>query len=256
MEVHAPWPKHLPEGRLLDKEHRHLTLAFLGATDYSKIEKALLEFPQPFFKVGFAGKFDQCLFLPLRHPHVVAWHVEWLEKNSELTHFYEMLIKWLQEKGFSPDCRHGFMPHVTLCRSPFKEREWSKKFSPLPLFVQHIHLYESVGQLKYEPVWSYPLLAPFEEIEHMADIAYQVRGESFDQLYHHGALALAFEFPPLLPYLRTKEGLTGLDAVIMELNQLVAEADQEIGTPFKAVSFHSHLEIEDHVMHWRMIIDV
>lgn len=90
----------------------------------------------------------------------------------------------------------------------------------------------------------------------MADIAYQVRGASFDQLYHHGALALAFEFPSLLPYLKPKENLTGLEAVIRELNLLVSAVDQEIGAPFKAVSLHSHLEIENEVMQWRMIIDV
>ncbi len=31
-EVSAPWPKELPQGRVLEEKARHLTLAFLGET--------------------------------------------------------------------------------------------------------------------------------------------------------------------------------------------------------------------------------
>jgi RNA 2',3'-cyclic 3'-phosphodiesterase len=256
MEVKAPWPDTFPYGRLLDENHRHLTLAFLGNTDYPKMQEALPSFPLPPFKVGFAAKFDQCLFFPLRHPHVAAWHVEWLEKNEKLTQYYETVVQWLQEKGFSPDTRHGFLPHVTLARSPFNQRVWQKKFSTLPLIVQDIHLYESVGNLKYVPIWSYPLLSPFEELEHTADIAYRVRGDTYDQIYVHAALALCFNFHPLIPFFQSKEGFTHLEDVIIELNHLVAQADQEIGCPFKAVSFHSHLEKRENILNWEMIVDV
>jgi len=256
MEVKAPWPDALPYGRLLDAHHRHLTLAFLGDTDYPKMQEALLSFPQLPFKVGFVAQFDQCLFLPPKHPRVVAWHVQWLEKSTEIVTFCATLIRWLQAKGFSPDRRHELMPHVTLARAPFNEKIWSKKFSPLPLLVQDIRLYESVGNLNYTSLWSYSLLPPFEEIEHMADIAYIVRGETFDQLFQHAALALAFNFPSLLTYLQIKEGFVHLEDVIIELNHLVARVDQEIGCPFKAVSFHSLLENKDTIMHWEMIVDV
>lgn len=256
MEVKAPWPDNLPYGRLLDETHRHMTLAFLGNVYYPKVQKALPTFPKPTFKVGFAAKFDQCLFLPPKHPHVVAWHVEWMQNSIEILKFQESVIKWLQEKDFATAITPNFLPHVTLARSPFNKKLWRKKFVPLPLIIQDIHLYESLGNLKYKPIWSYSLLAPFEEIEHTADIAYIIRGYSLDHLYYHAALALCFNFIPSLPYLQIKTGFVHLEDVIIELNYLVAHLDQEIGCPFKAVSFHNHLEKKDNFFSWEMIIDV
>jgi RNA 2',3'-cyclic 3'-phosphodiesterase len=257
MEIKAPWPEDLPQARLLDADHRHMTLAFLGAVDFMKLQEELLSFPKPSFKVGFAAKFDQCLFFPPKHPHVVAWHVEWLEKEADIiASYYTTLVDWLKEKGFSPDTRHGFLPHVTIARSPFNEKVWKKKFAPLPVVVQDIHLYESVGNLQYSPLWSYPLLPPYEEIEHTADLAFIVRGPSFDQLYNHAALALCFTFEPMIAFLQKREGFKQLEDVIVALNELVAHADQEIGCPFKAVSYHSTLETRENILQWEMIIDV
>lgn len=256
MQVKAPWPETFPAGRLLDEHHRHLTLAFLGKTELSKIHEALNSFPQPPFKLGFAAKFDQCLFLPPRHPHVVAWHVKVLEERSRLDAYYAVFIHWLQEKGFAPDTRHGFMPHVTLARSPFQQKPWEKAFSPLPAIIQDIHLFESVGNLHYESLWSYPLLPPFEEFEHTADIAYRVYGEGFNQLFQHASLALCFNFPLLLDFLITRDDFKNLDDVIIALNELVHRADSKIGCPFKAVSFHSHLEEKENILKWEMIVDV
>lgn len=258
MEVQAPWPENFPIGRLLDEKHRHLTLAFLGNTEMEKIKEALLSFPQPNFKVGFAAKFDQCLFLPPRHPHVVAWRVAWLDHEADLlSNYCKLLIEWLVEKGLSPDRRHThFLPHVTLARFPFNQRVWKKHFVPLPAMIKDIHLYESKGNLHYEPIWSYPLLAPFEEFEHTADLAYHIRGKNFGELFEHASAALCFHFPPLLSFLEPKKGLDHLEEVIMELNQLVTCADQAIGCPFKAVSFHSHLEKQENLLTWEMIVDV
>jgi 2'-5' RNA ligase len=257
MEVKSPWPDGFPFGRLLDEQHRHMTLAFLGNVDESKLRQALVSFPKPEFKVGFAAKFDQCLFLPPHHPHVVAWHIEWLEKGAQaIMQYYQVLVEWLQNQGFSPATHAQFIPHVTIARRPFNEKVWRKKFSPLPAMVQHIHLYESMGNLKYQPIWTHTLLPPFLELEHTADIAYDIYGHTFDQLYHHAALALCFNFTSFLLFLEPRQGLTSLEDVIVGLNQLVSRADQEIGCPFKAVSFHSHLEQQANLLKWEMIIDV
>jgi len=257
MEIKAPWPEDFPFGRLLDEKHRHMTLAFLGNVDYLKLKEALAVFPKPDFKVGFAAKFDQCLFLPPHHPRVAAWHIEWLEKEAEaISLYHQILIQWLHEQGFSPSTHAQFLPHVTLARKPFNEKIWRKKFSPLPAIVQDIHLYESVGHLQYLPIWSYTLLPPFEELEHTADIAYHIHGHSFDQLFHHASLALCFHFPLFLTYLEPRQGLSSLEEVIIGLNQLVLRTDQEIGCPFKAVSFHSHLERQEGMLKWEMIVDV
>ncbi len=256
LEVQAPWPETLPQGRVLDEHNRHLTLAFLGNTDYPKLKEALSSFPEPSFKVGFVGQFDQCLFFPPKHPRVVAWHVDFLEAHSKLIQFYHTFTEWLQKEGFMPETRHSFTPHVTIARAPFNQRVWQKKFIPLPCLFKDIHLYESTGELNYKPIWSYPLLLPFEEISHAADIAFWVRGENYDQLYRHAQAALASVFPALLPFLTKQNGIENLDDVIIKLNELVATVDQAISCPFKAVSFHSHLEKKDQILHWEMIIDV
>jgi RNA 2',3'-cyclic 3'-phosphodiesterase len=256
MEIHAPWPDSFPKGRLLDANHRHLTLAFLGETDYGKLQESLKTFPQPNFKVGFAGQFDQCLFLPEKHPHVAAWHIKWLEDEKDLIEFQKTLVLWLQAKGFFPDTKHPFMAHVTLCRNPFQIKEWKNTFETLPAIASSIKLYESLGHAHYMSLWELSLAQPFTEIEHTADIAYQIRGTNYDQLFAHGALALAFNFPAILPFFSRKEGLLHIEEVIVALNQLVAYADQEIGCPFKAVSFHDTIQEENGVLHWEMIIDV
>ena len=60
-EVCAPWPEELPQGRVLEKENRHMTFAFLGQTDYPRLMDKLPSLPYPPFKVGLSGQFDQCL---------------------------------------------------------------------------------------------------------------------------------------------------------------------------------------------------
>jgi 2'-5' RNA ligase len=256
MGVKAPWPETLPYGRVIGEAHRHLTLAFLGNVDYAKMEEALISFPTLYFKVGFGAQFDQSLFLPPAHPRVVAWHLTWLEPHPEILSLYEILVKWLRERGFSPDLRQTFLPHVTVARAPFDQKKWRKVLLPLPVMVHDLNLYESLGNLTYAPLWNLPLLPPWEEMEHTADLAYRVRGKSFDQLFQHARLALSFHFPPFLKYSYSLHLRSSLEEVIIDLNHLVASVDREIGSPFKAVSFHSQLENREGILTWEMIVDV
>ncbi|MCC5831598.1 MAG: hypothetical protein JJU12_00950 [Chlamydiales bacterium] len=256
LEVDAPWPEALPHGRLIDEGDRHLTLAFLGEVNAEHLKSALEAFPKPSFKVGFAGQFDQCLFLPPSRPRVVAWHLDFMEEETPIKAFYEKLIEWLRNEGYAPNTHHRFNPHVTLARAPFNESVWKRQFTPLPFYLKNIHLYESKGELHYQPIWSFTLVAPLEEISHEADIAYWVRAESYDQLFSHARIALAFSFPAILPFLSKHDGIRDLDDVIIGLNELVARVDQEISCPFKAVSFHSRLEEREEILDWEMIVDV
>lgn len=242
---------------MLDEAHRHMTLAFLGEIPYEKLKKILNEFPKPPFSVGFAGQFDKCLFLPERHPHVAAWHVDYFDEPSPLLAFQKTIVEWLQQHDLNPrNSDRAFLPHVTLCRSPFTPSQWKKVFTNLPMMTKDIHLYESVGNLKYESIWSYPLQAPFEELEHTADIAFLISGSTIKQLHVHSQVALAFKFPPILPFFSRNE-VKSIDELIMDINEVVAKADAAIGIPFKAVSFHGEIkENPKNFIQWEMIVDV
>ncbi len=258
-ETHAPWPLKLPSGRVLNENARHITLAFLGWTDgYSRLVQSLASFPAPPIKVGLAGFFDKCLFLPQGHPRVVAWHVEWMESISPVKLFQKELTNWLLQKGFHPDRRHEeFLPHATLCRAPFDPHHWARSFTSLPLFIKDIHLYESMGHLEYVPKWTWSLLPPFEEIDHTADVAFKVHSENIGQLQWHAFLALAFKCPALLAFRTLLHAPEKIEDIVFNLNRAIAEADQEIGCPFKAVSYHGEIVQETNdTLTWEMIVDV
>ena len=180
-----------------------------------------------------------------------------MENSKSLRDFQQELLKWLKDNNFS--CQNGdreFLPHVTLCRQPFSPQEWHQKFTPLPLMTKNIHLYESLGHSRYQSCWTYPILAPFEEIDHTADIAFLIKGYSFRQLHQHAQIALAFKYPPLLSYLSPTLENVQIDDIIMDLNHSIGLADQEIGCPLKAVSFHDKLNKVDNLFTWEMIVDV
>lgn len=254
--VEAPWPENTPKGHILDVQQRHLTLAFLGNVPFQKTLSLLHTFPIPNFKVGLVGQFDRCLFLPEQTPRVVAWHVNW-DNSKGVQQFQKSLVQWLQANSFKIENSRTFLPHVTICRTPFKAQDWKEAFSPLPCLMRSFHLYESMGNLKYQSRWQYDLLLPFEEIEHTADIAFRIRGENMQQLYLNAQYALAFHYPNILPFLDNTVAVTSLDHTISALNALVCKVDAEIGCPFKAVSFHGKLQQEiNHTLYWEMVVDV
>lgn len=257
LEIKAPWPSLLPTGRLLTESNRHLTLAFLGETDFEQLKTILPTIPHPSFNLGFGGFFDHCLILPPKHPTVVAWHIKWLEEVDSLLNFRHQLVTWLQEHQFSiAHANRDFLPHVTLCRHPFKQEEWKQAFTPLPLFISHFHLYQSLGNSQYQSIWHIPISPPFEEIEHTADIAFHINGYSFKQLHQHAQLALAFHYPLLLNYLSPVKEEETIEEIVMALNEMIALVDTEIGCPFKAISFHDTITQEQNLLTWEMIVDV
>jgi 2'-5' RNA ligase len=257
IEAVAPWPHSFPKGRLIHEGERHATLAFLGKVDWSKLSPLLSSFPKPEFKVGLAGIFDKTLFLPKRHPHVVSWHIEFFETLVALVNYQKQICNWLIGIGFPPHSHEdGWLPHVTLARQHFDLEAWKAAFTTLPVFFNAIHLYESVGNLRYTSLWSFPLPFPWTEIEHTADIAFIIRGQTLQQIYRHALLALAFKFPQLLSHLPVSIDPTSLDDVIILLNEAISLADQAVGCPFKAVSFHGELENFENILYWEMIVDV
>jgi RNA 2',3'-cyclic 3'-phosphodiesterase len=255
-EIEAPWPKNLPKGRMIEEGSRHLTLVFLGGMPIAPLQEALSSFPLPHFRVSPVGCCDRVLFLPENAPHVVASHIQWLYQGDLLLSFQKELSSWLQRLHY-PSSTRPFLSHVTLGRSPFSMEEWREVQLNIPCFLKAIHLYKSRGHSLYESLWNYPLLPPFEEREHTADIAFLIRGESLQQLYINACTALAFKSPPLLSHMRTSSSPTSLDEIIIDLNAAIAQVDQEVGSPLKAVSFHGEITQESHeILNWEMIVDV
>lgn len=257
LEVSAPWPEKFPDGRLLETADRHMTLAFLGDTDYQKMSALLPSLPAFPFRVGIPAHFDRCLFLPERHPHVVAWHVNFWDGSAAIEQYQKQLQEWLRTHEFHVNTRDQFLPHVTLCRSPFRIGEWKQNFTQLPLIIKNMHLYQSLGRSKYQSCWKFPLIPPFEEIEHTADIAFRICGANILQLYRNAFAALAFKFPTLLQFFSNPAAIESVDDVVMKLNEAICQADAKDGCPFKAVSFHGEIkQAEDQTLKWEMIVDV
>lgn len=254
--IDSPWPETLPKGRLIDENNRHLTLAFLGNSDYDKLKLILAHVPKPNFKLGLTGIFNRALFLPTAHPHVVAYHAHWLENIYPLLDFRMQLTTFLKEHQFNIKEHETFLPHVSICRRPFNLIEWKNTFQQLPFKTHELHLYESLGHSHYQSLWHISLIPPFEEIEHTADVGFIVRGIDIAQLHHHAQIALAFLFPQILPYLSSNPINESLDAIVMDLNRSIGQADGQIGCPFKAVSYHGTLNVQDDYFFWEMVVDV
>jgi len=195
--------------------------------------------------------------LPPKHPNVIAWQAQWLEGDHEFYHLLEKFLGWLQQHHFIKNERErAFLPHVTLARTPFDSKEWMKTFHEIPMMITSFNLYESMGNLTYMPRWRFPLVPPFIEIEHTADIAFHIYGISIQHLYQHAQVALAFKYPPLLAFLKPFQKVENLDELIIALNKLISQADSIIGCPFKAVSFHDVLTESNNQLIWEMIVDV
>jgi len=251
-QVDAPWPAHLPKGRVIEERCRHSTLAFLGQISFNKIKSLLPSFPSLPFLIAPVGFFDQPLFLPIQDPNVIAWHMHLQNLDS----FYFTLVKWLNINDIPVKIREDFLPHVTIARTPFDSREWQQEFIKLPFKITGLHLYESKGNLKYHSCWHYPIQEAFVELEHTADIAYKIYGHHLQEIYYNAFIALSFEFPEMLDYYIKVNKIDHLDDIVMLLNKCISLADTEIGCPFKAVSFHGNIQQQNNYLTWEMIIDV
>jgi len=254
MEAIAPWPESFPKGRIIQEKDRHVTLAFLGSVEKDELLDQLRDFPSPPFQTGFSCLAEEILFLPQKKPRVVAWHIR---VDERIKSYQKQLTDWLIERGYPPkNPNRPFLPHITLSRGKFSPKAWERSFSMLPVVLNTIQLYESLGHSQFQVIWKYPLALPFEEFEHTADIAFVIRGSSFSELYHNASTALAFQSPSLLEYAIEEEGdFQNLDQIIQALNRVIARSDEEIGVPFKAVSYHGDVG-KAPPYHWEMIVDV
>ncbi len=258
LELATPWPENYPKGRLIPEEGRHQTLSFLGPLSREKREEFLafpLRLSLPPLFLGAAGYFDSLLFLPPERAKVVAWRPRLLSGEHELLTLTFQLQEALLMRGCQVDSR-PLLPHVTVARTPFSREDWERSFQPLPLFFCALHLYESVGELKYHPLTTLPLPVPIEELEHTADVAFRLRGKNLTQLALHAQLALAFLAPSFLELLEEKPVVAKLVDLVQLLNKKIFDMDRKFGSPFKAVSHAGELKQEGDLLVWEMIIDV
>lgn len=253
--VDAPWPDEHPMGRIVKNEARHITVAFLGNVELAGVEPLLERMPKPPWKVGAVGILDEILFLPHRHPRVAAFNVSGRNFPDPLLAYQKELVNWLREEGFELD-RRDFLPHVTVARAPFHVGEWRAVFYPIPYYTGPLNLYRSLGDSRYEVLWSHAILPPFIEIDHVADIAFHIYGEKEDDIHLHGQIALAFQEPKIIPYLKWIDYQSDVSSIVMELNDIVTKADQEEGLSIKAVSYHGEIQKEKGLFSWEMIVDV
>lgn len=253
LPVSCHWPETYPEGRILTQTNRHLTLAFLGDSDWSKLNQSLKQFSGFQRKVGSATLFNNCLFLPEKHSRVVSWEV--LENSSYFSSVINELHNWLRQEGFLQDLKQ-FVPHVTIARAPFNIDSWKEDFQLRAVSFQEIHLYESLGHSQYRSLWSFPFLLPFEEISHVADRGFIIQGENIQEIYEHAKIALFFDEPIYLPFVNFHKKVDSLEDTIIALNELISICDEKIGCGYKAVSFTGELGINNNVLVWEMIVDV
>jgi len=238
--LRAAWPAAFPPGRLVPDSSRHLTLAFLGDARMPDVAKIA---PLKIAPTGVCLKWK-----PLAH--VAAAEASWLTGSDAILALQKRLVSWLHLKDQRP-----FYPHITLARSPFDREAWKNAVCQVPFYLQSIHLYQSRQNSLYESLWEMPLVPPFDDIDHTADLAFLVRGQTLHELFLHAQLALAFHFPPFVEKMRRGVIPSTLDDIIIELNALISEADETRGCPFKAVSFHGALASKT-LLEWTMIVDV
>jgi len=219
------------------------------------LESQLSSLPKPIFRLTPVGTANKLLFIPEENPRLVAWHIAWLTYLGEIQSYHHQLNDWLSAQNYKVDTR-PLLSHVSVARLPFEKKEWEIITAPFPVTMKAVHLYESVGNLNYEPLWSHHLLPAYTEIPHTADIAFHIQGTDLFQIYVHAIQALAHKYPPLLPFV-TFEKCISLDELIIALNALIARVDAAIGIPFKAVSFHGELKQNPNAfLEWEMIVDV
>jgi RNA 2',3'-cyclic 3'-phosphodiesterase len=256
MEIDCPWPDMPQKGRILKERNRHVTLAFFGNISSQNIEDIIYKMKNIPRQIGAAGIFDKVLFLPIKCPRTVSWNISWMN-NEKMEYFLRSVLKQLQEIGFIFKT-DNFLWHLTLCREDFQKKEWEKKFKKLPLFVKKLHLYESMEFSEYKSLWNRQFIMPFETKEHTADLAFIVRGENFQDIYHNAQIALAFFCPEIIAFLSfDKKNKNNIYDVIVSLNDIIFEFDKNAGSVFKAVSFNTNITVLDkNILQWEMIVDV
>jgi len=256
-EIETFWIDIPKEKKNISEKNRHITLLFLGENDITKINNLLDILPSCNFEIGLVGFFKKCLFLPLKKPKLIAYQVDFFEKNEIVENFQKQLFEFFKKKNFQIKQNNKFLPHVTICRNDFNIEVWKSSFKFLPLYIKSFNFYESLGHGEYNTLWKKDFIKPFEEIKHTADIAFNIKGKTYTDLLYNGFIALCFKSLAFLSYYKELKKVDSVDDVIINLNDIVTNAEIDgMHMPFKAISFHANIEKKDEILNWEMIVDV
>ncbi len=245
MSIGAPWPKDLPEGRMIAPQYRHITLAFLGHVEYEPLKNVLPNLPIPNFSIAPVGLCDEFLFFPKHHPKVVVWQATQLGQNK-LAVYQKTLTDFLRAHEYKLD-RRVFLPHITIARQPFKLGQWKKCFQALPFYCPSVCLYESVGQLRYEVLWQQRLTPPFKKIMAEDYIEFQIYGENMLEVCLNAQCALAFEYPKHLDLLEMHTIPEDFESLAKKLNAFILKLKKAQALPFNSISVQTNAEGETHL---------
>lgn len=218
----------LAPGKYLAKKDRHITLAFLGEVDLNTILAHLNHLPKPDFTDGFMGIFTEVLFFPPSHPTSAVYKATFPKKERSIRMFQQRLVDWLKILGLPPtDPEREWLPHVTFARKPFDPKQWREAFHSCPFSVSKLHLYESMGDSKYEPRWTYALNPVYDQTK--------VRGKDFQEWLFHIQAALSMRHPKLWEFFQdTSEPRSHREAYQM-INKGIAAANAKYGMGIPAL---------------------
>jgi 2'-5' RNA ligase len=183
LKVFSNWKDNQVKGRIIDRKWRHITLAFLGQTEISKLLKFVEEIPAIWdLEIPIFGYFNKLLLLPPFKARVLGLNPLFFENTEKIFTFQQTLTNELAQVGLLNQKSVNWLPHVSLVRAPFNYLSYSKHFFNFPFYCESIVIYESLGHLKYKELLSYPLKEPFTISETENSILIKAFGLKSEQL--------------------------------------------------------------------------
>lgn len=259
LKADANWPAFSSKARFIEDKNRHMTLAFLGMQPYNELDFFFKSIPKPPL-VGFSAVAEEILFLPFNKPSTASYSLRFLTGKDRLLDYQKKLSFYLIQKDLISliDQKRAFLPHVTFARQPFEKDKLKFEFTKFVITLSDLHLYESLGGLSYSPLVTNEIRVPFEEIDHTADIAYLIRGESLEEIALNAKASLMSRELNIETFFNhSKKDFSSIESIILWLNEAIRTQDINEGSPFKAVSHHGKLKKDNkNIFTWEMIVDV